>query len=248
MGSERWSRRAVGIVACVTCLSQVVAQHDPHATPPHAPATAPAEAKRASAATHAPLPTLHPLVAWLHIKKGNAAAVAAKAVQTPLPAPAERPAGAGRYLCAVLVCADVDLDVAAVLGLRRQDVLVLSAPGPFATPETAALLERVVLDERLSLVLVLTHSDCRSLASRSPVDALTRRLEALRTEATRRQQPLPKVLAQLQREQLLAASEPLRQRSEQEDLRVIPGELNCRTLAITWHHHAADAMPLSPVK
>lgn len=114
--------------------------------------------------THAPLPTLHPAIAFQHVQNGNAAAAAARAAGQPPPPPAERPAGAGRYVCAALVCADADLDVPSLLGLRSGDVLVLSVPGPFATPETTALLERMVVDDRLSLVLVLAHADCRTLA------------------------------------------------------------------------------------
>lgn len=250
MGWERWSRRAVGNVAWVTLQATLMAQHEPHATPPHSPSPSAAEQKRGSPtpATHAPLPTLHPLLAWEHVKRGNAAAVQARAAQQPLPAPAERPAGAGRYLCAVLLCADADVDIASLLGLPRQDVLLLSVPGPFATPETTDLLERTVADERLSLVLVVTHADCRSLAERAKPDALSRRLAALRAEAARRQQPLPKTLAQLQRDQLLAASTFLRERSERVELRILPATLDGKTGALAWHHTQAEVMPLAPVK
>lgn len=250
MGWEAWSRRAVGIVAWVSCLAGALAQHDPHAAPPASPPKTPAEQKRgaATAATHAPLPTLHPLLAWQHVKAGNAAAMAALAARQPLPAPGERPAGAGRYVCAVLLCADVDVDIAPLLGLPRRDVLLLSTPGPFATPETTALLERAVADERLSLVLVLTHTDCQTLAARAKPDALTRRRNAVQAEATRRQQPLPKTLAQLQRDQLLAASDLLREKSEHDELRILPATLDGKSGALAWHHAHADAMPLAPVK
>jgi hypothetical protein len=62
--------------------------------------------------THAPLPVLRPLDAWLHIRAANAACLSARDAGLPAPAP-ERPGGAGRYVCAVFMCADADLDVPA---------------------------------------------------------------------------------------------------------------------------------------
>jgi len=253
MGRERWSRRAVGIVASCVCAAALAAQHD--ATPPRPPvpaaaAKSDAEQKRGAAdsPTHAPQPVLHPLLAWKHVKDGNAAATAALAADKPVPEPAERPAGAGRYLCAVLVCADVDADIAPLLGLRRSDVLLLSVPGPFATPETTALLERAVADERLSLVLVFTHENCRALTPRTPADALTTRADAVAAEAARRQQPLTKALACLQRDQLLAASELLRAKVAKDELRILPATIDPKTATLSWHHARIDAMPLAPVK
>ena len=254
MGWERWFRRAVGSIVSLVVLAPVSAQHDPLKNPPLPPSSPPvrstAEAKRgtADAPTHAPQPTLHPLVALQHCKNGNTAATAAIARGQPLPQPAARPAGGGRWLAAVLVCADADVDIAPLLGLRRSDVLLVSVPGPFASPETTALLERAVTDERLSLVLVLAHADCRALAERNTPDALQRRRDALRVEAARLQQPQPKTLAQLQREQLLAASELLRGKQAAEALRIVPATLETRTGVLQWHHTNADVMPLAPVK
>lgn len=240
--------------------SGLCAQHDaaPAPKPGHTPSSAPAThaptGKRTPAATHAPQPSLHPLLAWQHVKNGNAAAAAAIARQEPLPAPAARPAGAGRYLCAVLVCADCDADVPALLGLRREDVLLVSVPGPFASAESLALLERAVADDRLSLVLVLGHSGCRTLQPQRPTegepaaDALTRRAEVVHKEAARRQQPVVRTLVQMQRELLLAASESLPRKVAIDELRVFPGELDARTGVLTWHHQSQDAMPLAPVK
>lgn len=256
MGWERWSRRAVGTVAGFVVVAHAAAQHEPATTPPHPPAaTVPAprrdaEQKRgaADAPTHAPQPALPPLFAFQHLLAGNAAAVAARATRQEPSKPKERPAGAGRYLAAVLVCADLDVDLPACFGVARSDLLILSTPGPFASPETAALLERTVADERLSLVLVLTHDSCKALAPRATPDALTPRAAATAAEANRRQQPLAKVQAMLQREQLLAASELLRSRCARDELRVLPGAVDAASWAFTSYAPHADTMPLAPVK
>jgi carbonic anhydrase len=249
MGRDGWSRRAVGLVAAFACLVHANAQHEPSPAPTAAPGRTPAEQKRgtATAPTHAPLPTLHPLRAWRHVQAGNAAAVEALARRRPLPAPAERPAGAGRYVCAVLVCADADVDVAPLLGLHRADVLVIATPGPFASAETVALLERTVTAERLSLLLVLGHADCRAQAG-GERDALARRLDAVRAEAARRGGDVPKTLVQLQREHVLAASDLLRERAGDDAFRVLPAVLDPKSGVLTWHHVPTDVMPLAPVK
>lgn len=165
MGWARWRPTARGFGALVASAAFALAQHASAAPPPtKTDAKTDQGPARSAPVTHAPLPTLPPAIAFHHVQNGNAALAAARLAGKPPPPPAERPAGAGRYVCAALVCADADLDVPSLLGLRSGDVLVLSVPGPFATPETTALLERMVVDERLSLVLVLAHADCRSLA------------------------------------------------------------------------------------
>lgn len=234
----RWGRTFAGSVLFTAALH---AQHAEQAPGRHSPAPA----------THAAPAILTPLLAWQHVKDANAAIAKARTAGTPPPPLPPRPAGAGRYVCAVLLCADADVDAAALLGLRRADVLLVSSPGPFASPEAIALLERTAAAEHLPLVLVLGHSDCRTLAPRdakAPPDALSRRTDALRAEAERRGQPLDRALVQVQREHLLAASEPLRERVARDGMRILPGTLDARSHAITWHHQRVDAMPLAPVK
>jgi hypothetical protein len=238
----------VPLPTCVAALlvftAGALAQHGSPSTP-----TSPPPAKSPPATTHAPKPELHPLRAWQHVQAGNAAAAAAIAARRPVPAPPPRPAGAGRYVCAVLVCADTDADVPALLGLARRDVLLLSVPGPFASPDVAAALERAVAAERLSLVVVLGHPACPLVANPpASADALTRRLDAMRAEAQRRGEPLPRTQAVLQTEQLLAASERLRGGHDAGTLRILPAELDGKSGQLTWHHQRADAMPLAPVK
>ena len=201
--------------------------------------------------THAPRPELPPLLALQHVQQGNAAVAAAVAAGLPPPRRADRPAGAGRYVCAVLACADCDVDVPALLGLARTDVLLLSLPGPYVTPEAMALLERAVAAERLALVLVLGHAGCTSLrhdplaAASDPLVARRARVDA---EARRRGQPLAKTLVQLQCELLLATSEPLRLATARDAVRILPGEIEPRRSTITWHFQRADGLPLAPVK
>jgi carbonic anhydrase len=212
--------------------------------------------------THAPLPVLRPLDAWLHIRAANAACLSAREAGLPAPAP-ERPGGAGRYVCAVFICADADLDIPAVLGLQRRDVLLISTPGPFVSPESIGLLERLVREERLSLVLILTHTSCRTLTAPPRADtrpgveprqdALAQRLESMRAEAKRNEISLGsfslgRALVLSQREHLLASSDELRARVTADQLRIVPGEVDTNTGAFVWHHHRADELPLLPVK
>jgi len=248
-----------------------MAQHEPHGAEPTklAPAAAPsgenrpgAEQKRGAGSLpeHRPQLALHPLLAFEHVRAGNAAVAAARAKAEPVPPARPRPSGAGRYVCAVVVCADCDVDVPALLGLRREDVLLLAVPGPFVGAETVTLLERVVAAERLSLVLVLGHADCRSTAPTAPtseaangtspgaMDPLARRAEVARREAERRRQPLPKTVVQMQRELLLAASDVMTSRSAVDELRVLPGEIHQQSGTIVWHHSKVDTMPLAPVR
>jgi hypothetical protein len=206
----------------------------------------------ATRATHAPQPELPPLVAWQHVQRHNATYVRALRGGSPLPALPERPAGAGRYVCAVIVCADADFDVAPLLGLHRRDVLLLSLPGGFVDAATTALLEHLVVEERLSLVLLLHHAPCRTLArARQAValeDALLARFAPLAPRSHRDADALAKALLLRQREHVLAASGPLRRAHTADKLRVVPGSIDQATAAITWWHLPVDALPLAPVK
>lgn len=200
--------------------------------------------------THAPQPFLSPLGAWQHVAFANRTAVAARAAGRPLPEPGPRPAGAGRWVCAVVACADVDAALAPLLGLARRDVLELRVPGPFGTPETVALLERAVAQHRLSLVILLAHDDCLSLATGAdaPDDALAGRARALAQDAARAGRSVAEELVRTQREQLLAASDALHGAVAADRLRVMPGVLDERTGAIRWRHQRADELPLAPVR
>jgi carbonic anhydrase len=242
------TRTALAIATSLLLVTAARAQHAQAATQ----AKPTPAAKNPPAPTHAPQPQFSPLDAWTHVKRGNERAAAARAAREPLPAPAPRPAGAGRHICAVIVCADCDLDVAALLGLPRQDLLLISTPGPFVTPEITALLERAVAEDRLSLVLMLTHTHCTTLdtpAAASPQqDALAQRLALVRAEAERMRTTVDKALLLGQRERLLAASDALQRATGTDTLRVMPGQIDTRSGAITWLHRNADAMPLTPVR
>ena len=245
--------RLAAITAALLLGSGLLAQHVP---PPAAPPSHPepqATRKRGTgeAPTHAPQPELPPALAFAHVRAGHDAWFAARTRKEPAPPPPDRPAGAGRYVCAVLVCADCDFDVPAALGLRRRDVLLLSVPGPFVTPEIAAVLERQVLQERLSLVVLLAHPRCAALqptAAGTPPDALSARADLVHRDAARLRLPLAKTLAQGQRELLLACSDELRQRAADDHLRVVAAEVDPSTASITWHLKATDSMPMAPVK
>lgn len=253
MGPHAPLRRRLAALAAALLAGGLPAQHVPPPAAPGSHVEPAAQQKRGSseAPTHAPQPDLPPALAFAHVRAGHDAWLAARTRKEPAPPPADRPAGAGRYVCAVLVCADCDFDVPAALGLRRRDVLLLSVPGPFVTPEVAAMLERQVLQERLSLVVLLAHPRCATLqpaAAGAPPDALSARADLVRRDAARLRLPLAKALVLGQRELLLASSDELRQRAADDHLRVVAAEVDPSTASITWHLKATDSMPMPPVK
>ena len=81
-------------------------------------------------------------------------------------------------MCCVITCADVDIEIAPMLGLADKDVLVLRIAGPFVNAEAIALVESTIKNHRLCLVLVLGHERCDSLRLREegPEVALDRRV------------------------------------------------------------------------
>lgn len=203
------------------------------------------------APTHDPRPHLPPATAMAHLQQGHAAWLSHRRQGQPPPAAAERPAGAGRYVCAVLHCAEIDLDLPTALGLARRDVLLLSLPGPFVTPEVTAMLQRLQRDERLSLILIVGHDACQALqppADTNRKDALSRRAEHAATEAARSQRPLLPTMLDMQRQLLLAGSEPLRAAVAADTLRVVVAELTPRTQELRWRVPASHALPMPPVR
>lgn len=218
----------------------------------------------AKAATHAPKVRLEPLVAWEFVRRSNAAHVAerrakqadrsadAKPPKPPKPTEREalpdRPAGAGRYVCAVLACADLDAALAPAMGLGREDVLVLRAPGPFVSPDDVAMLERAVTKHHVPLILFVGHERCDTIrvAPAAP-DALTRRVRALR-QRSRRGQPLHLALLEQQRALLLASSSVLRDASKRDALRILPTLFEPASGALTSTAARAWTMPIRPVK
>ncbi|MEZ5965031.1 MAG: hypothetical protein R3F56_14450 [Planctomycetota bacterium] len=90
-----------------------------------------------------------------------------------------RPAGAGRWVVAVVVDAEADVEPHEVLGLERQDVLVLASPGPCLRPEELALLEHAVRAEHLALCVLMVRAGGTTVSAEaeSPAArALRRRL------------------------------------------------------------------------
>lgn len=249
-----------------------------HAATPNAGSAALHEDQNgaASAPTHAAKTRLPPLVAWHFVRQGNDAfalsrqnaaihasrnrahAKVTKTHHQPHHEPlqdsvittASRPAGAGRYVCAVITCADSDTSISAALGLARKDVLELKLAGGFVNPEAVALLDRAISKHQISLILVLAHNQCDGLKARSngPEDALDRRLARLIPLAQQQHRSLPVALAYQQRELLLGSSRVIRDLVKQDHLRIVPAMLNEQTGAIRWHHRRAQELPLSPVK
>ncbi len=228
----------------------------PAATAPAGHEPTPAGTNRAAqkrgasdAPTHLPHPELRPTDALQHLRDGLDARLDALAKGEPPPPPRDRPAGAGRYVAAVITCADADLDAPALFGLARRDVLCISCPGPFVNNETVALLEQLATTDRLSLVIVLGHDDCTTRSLRPTTAAqqfLHRRLTALRRNA-RLDQAVTKAFLLGQRDALLGASELLMQKTARDELRVVPGRVDARG-EILWLGQRVDAMPLQPVK
>jgi carbonic anhydrase len=174
------------------------------------------------------------------------AARATGAAPAPLP---PRPAGAGRYVVAVVTCADAAIDVPALLGLRSEDVLLISNAGATADGDAIELLERAVARERLSLCIVLTHADCASL-SRAPAgdERGSARGAAAREFAARRRLPLDKAQALLQRELLLGASTLLADATRSGNLNVVAASADAATGALAWHLGRSESLPMAPVR
>jgi carbonic anhydrase len=229
----------------------------------------------AKAPTHASKTRLPPLVAWQFVKLGNAAYARSQRQQAghgpkkaggrnvtkthhgttagtakhaaPLP---PRPAGANKYVCAVITCADVDCDIPALLGLARTDILELRLAGPFVNAEAVALLDRTITKYSTSLVLVLSHHKCESLRTRTKGadDALDRRLVAVRNLARGQRRTAHEAIGPQQRELLLASSRMMRNLVKRDRLRVIPGVIDTTTGTVRWLQRRAQELPLSPVK
>jgi len=239
------SRTTATIAAAMLLAASSLAQSEPRST---------AEQKRGNKphATHAPQPDLPPALVLSHLRRGNETAAAARAKGETPPRPRPRPAGGGRYICAVLVCADADLDVPALFGLHHRSVLVLSSPGPFVQPEAVALLEHFVSEERLPLVIVLTHPHCATTAiapGKTPRQtALAARVAEVQRRARQFRHSLPRALARAQREMLLLSSGLMQHAVAADHLRVLPAEVDPKTQKITWHTTRADELPMPPVK
>ena len=69
----------------------------------------------------------------------------------------------GRYLAAIVVCADADLDLPKLFGRDATDLLILSSPGPLLRSAEISLIEHAVSEHQLSLCLVITHETCETL-------------------------------------------------------------------------------------
>jgi carbonic anhydrase len=237
-------------LACLGFVAVLSAQHGAAAPAPtpEAPST-----KQPPPPVHAPQPALPPAVALQHLRAGNSRFRLAAAQQLPVPEPTERPAGAGRYVAAVVVCADAGVDPASLFGVWPKDLLVLSTPAARLSAEDVAVLEQAVAAERLSLCIVLTHADCTALRpaanEASPAaQQLSRRGDAARDLANRRHFALEKAQALLQVEAALAGSDALKKAAAADTFRLVPGSVTARTGEIVWHSSRADEMRPAPIK
>lgn len=142
-----------------------------------------------------------------------------------------RPSGAGRWVAAVVVDAEVDVDPHAILGVPRADLLVLASPGPCVRPEELAALERAVREERLALCVVMVRegetspsADADTAAAR----ALRRRLQEARTGAERAGMSAAAWHAILQASVVTSSSDELQRAARagtfQAALAVLPGK------------------------
>lgn len=238
------------LLAVVTLCLAVAAQHE-QGKPP---ATAPGNQKqgRLPQAVHQPHPQLSPDAALRHLRAGHDALMAARTTGKPLPEPMVRPAGAGRFVTAVVMCGCASVDPARLFGLRREDVLVLASPGPVLRAEDLALLERAVAEERLSLCVVMTHGDCLALQTKPepspPQQALERAIAGARALAAERSLPLAQAQALVQRAALLSGSDALRELAQQGRFHAVPCSVDVRTLELRWHTANAEELPVAPVK
>lgn len=272
--ANQWLAGIFMITVAGTAVDLQAQEHHPPQKPAHE-RTAADHNGAAKRPTHAPQPTLRALFAWNFVMKGNAAFVAARREKARLHSnklaqpvvtkshhdghdhdhghahtkPA-RPAGAGKYVCCVVTCADGNEEIAPLLGLARKDVLELRLAGPFVTAEAIALIERAITKHRLSLVLLLTHDRCAALqpSGKSPQDALDRRVAAVRGFARRSQQTLAQAIGKRQRELMVVSSKVMQSRIKTDLLRIVPGVIHEQSGAISWQHKRSQELPVTPVK
>lgn len=152
-----------------------------------------------------------------------------------------RPTGAGRWVIAVIVDPEADVDPHAVLGLERGDVLVLAAPGLCVRPEELALLEHAQREAKVALCLVMARQTATSSAQQADTPAalaLRRRLALAEREASRTKQSGNQAQAQLQADAIVNASEPLRLAAKQGLFRtavaLLPARGTTPTLLAPW--------------
>lgn len=181
----------------------------------------------------------------------------------------QRPAGAGRYVCAVVACADAGIDVRTALGLDAADVLLIQNAGANADSDTAELVARAREQHGLSLVLVLSHDACESLGEgatkprRSDADAdpqtarVEQRAASARALAARLRVSLAHAHALRQRERLEAAllDQPTAHANceaagepPMAPLRVVAATVDTATQRVTWRTQRQDSLPIAPVR
>ena len=172
----------------------------------------------------------------------------------------QRPAGAGRYVCAVVACADSGIDVCATLGLAPKDVLLIQNAGATTDADTAELVTRASLAHGLSLVVVLAHDRCDSLgdgARKTAEPRVEQRAAPARAMAARLRVSLAHSHALRQQERLAAA---LQDRavahadckagddSPMPSVRVVAATVDAATGRIAWRTQRAESMPIAPVR
>jgi hypothetical protein len=234
------------------------------AAPSHAPAT---NGKGEPVPpTHAARFELEPAALLRFVEDSYARAPRARDKSEPVPAPLPRPSGAGRYVCAVISCADAGIEPARVLGLDPSFVLVIQNAGAMADRDAADLLAWAQKEHDLSLCFVLSHERCASLGATSgtrdaAAQQTTRRAEersrAAREVAAARRIRMSAAHAMVQREQLLAALADAPSahascedgaKSPMPSMRVVPALVNASTLRNEWLSQRIDSLPIAPVR
>lgn len=262
MAGNRW-QLGVGLLGIASWL---VGQAPPGSPGGHPTPAAVSKRGTELPPTHRPLPAPTPFDALSHLQATAAAAAAERSGRTApatakaatekaatgKPAAAERPAGLGRYVAAVVTCADADLDCAALFGVPRRDLLVLATPGGLVDADAVALLEAMASEQRLGLVVLLGHDDCasRTIGGASRAQRLfAKRLAVAGCEAAA---PAAATLALLaaQRDALLAASDDLTERVAQDGLRIVAArrEHGEGGDTVRWLLARSATMPIAPVK
>lgn len=208
-------------------------------------------------AVHRAAPELTAAAALQALRDGNARVAAARARGEDAKEPGDRPGGAGRYVVAVIGCADCPVDPATLFGLRREDVLWISNAGATATSDAAALVAWAAREHRLRLCVVLPHTDCPSLAPASErtsrVEGAELRAAAATALAARRHLAIAHAQALLQAEQLRAALRSAPQpasdaKPANETVRVVAASVDASTRAVTFHVPRADELPIAPIR
>ena len=196
---------------------------------------------------HRPLFVFKPQDALRHLARGNRAMLAATQLgpdKNHQPNPLRRPAGAGRYVAAVIQSSGYQRSASEVFASRHRDLLVMASPGPAVRAAEVAAVEHAVREHRLSLLVILVHPKDMALQlpgkettageSTKAARALWSHVAAAHKLAAAARVGVAEAHGLLQAEIMWRISPYLRVQRQAHRFRIAVGILRPRTGAVHW--------------